>query len=106
MWDCVAFDEVAGITFKDKDGIQIMKDYMASGSFSRGKEEKSASASMVFVGNVNQSVDVLIKTSHLFEPFPEVMAYDAAFLDHMHCYIPCWEIPKFRPDYFTNEYIL
>lgn len=72
MWDCVAFDEVAGITFKDKDGIQIMKDYMASGSFSRGKEEKSASASMVFIGNVNQSVDVLIKTPHLFEPFPEV----------------------------------
>lgn len=79
---------------------------MASGSFSRGEEEKSASASMVFVSNVNQSVDVLIKTSHLFEPFPEVMAYDTAFLDHMHCYIPGWEIPKFRPDYFTNEYIL
>ncbi len=104
MWDCVAFDEVAGITFKDKDGIQIMKDYMASGSFSRGKEEKSATASMVFVGNINQSIDVLIKTSHLFEPFPEVMAYDSAFLDRMHCYIPGWEIPKFRPDYFTNEY--
>lgn len=100
------FDKVAGITFKDKDGIQIMKDYMASGSFSRGKEEKSASALMVFVCNVNQSVGVLIKTSHLFEPFPEVMAYDTAFLDCMHCYIPGWEISKFRPDYFTNEYIL
>jgi ATP-dependent Lon protease len=104
MWDCVAFDEVAGITFKDKDGIQIMKDYMASGSFARGKEEKAASASMVFVGNINQSVDVLLKTSHLFEPFPEVMAYDTAFLDRMHCYIPGWEIPKFRPDFFTNDY--
>jgi len=104
MWDCVAFDEVAGITFKDKDGVQIMKDYMASGSFARGKEEKAASASMVFVGNLNQSVDVLLKTSHLFEPFPEVMAYDTAFLDRMHCYIPGWEIPKFRPDSFTNEY--
>lgn len=104
MWDCVAFDEVAGITFKDKDGIQIMKDYMASGSFARGKEEKSASASMVFVGNVNQSIDVLLKTSHLFEPFPEAMAYDTAFLDRMHCYIPGWEIPKYRPDFFTNEY--
>jgi len=81
-----------------------MKDYMASGSFARGKEEKAASASMVFVGNLNQSVDVLLKTSHLFEPFPEVMAYDTAFLDRMHCYIPGWEIPKFRPDSFTNEY--
>lgn len=104
MWDCVAFDEVAGITFKDKDGVQIMKDYMASGSFARGKEEKAASASMVFVGNINQSVDVLLKTSHLFEPFPEVMAYDTAFLDRMHCYIPGWEIPKYRPDFFTSEY--
>lgn len=104
MWDCVAFDEVAGITFKDKDGIQIMKDYMASGSFSRGKEEKAASASMVFVGNINQSVDVLLKTSHLFEPFPDAIAYDTAFLDRMHCYVPGWEIPKYRPDFFTNEY--
>ena len=104
MWDCVAFDEVAGITFKDKDGVQIMKDYMASGSFARGKEEKAASASMVFVGNINQSVDVILKTSHLFEPFPEVMANDTAFLDRMHCYIPGWEIPKYRPDFFTDEY--
>lgn len=104
MWDCVAFDEVAGITFKDKDGIQIMKDYMASGSFARGKEEKSASASMVFVGNINDQVDVLLKTSHLFEPFPAAMAYDTAFLDRMHCYIPGWEIPKYRPDFFTDEY--
>jgi len=104
MWDCVAFDEVAGITFKDKDGIQIMKDYMASGSFARGKEEKNASASMVFVGNINQSVDVLLKTSHLFEPFPDAMANDTAFLDRMHCYLPGWEIPKYRPDHFTNDY--
>ncbi len=104
MWDCVAFDEIAGITFKDKDGVQIMKDYMASGSFARGKEEKSAKASMVFVGNINQDVPVLLKTSHLFEPFPDAMAYDTAFLDRMHCYVPGWEIPKFRPDSFTNDY--
>jgi len=104
MWDCVAFDEVAGITFKDKDGIQIMKDFMASGSFARGKEEKNANASMVFVGNINQSVDVLMKTTHLFEPFPAAMAYDSAFFDRMHCYLPGWEIPKMRPEYFTNEY--
>jgi len=104
MWDTVAFDEVAGITFKDKDGIQIMKDYMASGSFARGREEKQASASMVFVGNINQSVDVLLKTSHLFEPFPDAMAYDTAFFDRMHYYLPGWEIPKFKPEFFTNEY--
>ena len=104
LWDCVAFDEVAGIKFKDNDGIQIMKDYMASGSFARGKEEKAASASMVFVGNINQSVDVLLKTSSLFDPFPEEMAIDTAFLDRMHCYLPGWEIPKFRPEHFTNDY--
>lgn len=104
LWDCVAFDEVAGINFKDKDGVQIMKDYMASGSFARGKEEKAASASMVFVGNINQSVDVLLKTSSLFDPFPPEMGTDTAFLDRMHCYLPGWEIPKFRPEHFTNDY--
>lgn len=104
LWDCVAFDEVAGIHFKDKDGIQIMKDYMASGSFARGKEEKAASASMVFVGNINQSVDVLLKTSSLFEPFPPEMGTDTAFLDRFHCYLPGWEISKFRPEHFTDDY--
>ena len=104
LWDCVAFDEVAGICFKDKDGVQIMKDYMASGSFARGKEEKAASASMVFVGNINQSVDVLLKTSSLFDPFPPEMGTDTAFLDRIHCYLPGWEIPKFRPEHFTNDY--
>ena len=104
LWDCVAFDEVAGIRFKDKDGVQIMKDYMASGSFARGKEEKAASASMVFVGNINQSVEVLLKTSSLFDPFPTEMGTDTAFLDRMHCYLPGWEIPKFRPEHFTDDY--
>lgn len=104
LWDCVAFDEVAGIKFKDNDGIQIMKDYMASGSFARGKEEKSASASMVFVGNINQSVDVLLKTSSLFAPFPPEMGTDTAFLDRIHCYLTGWEVPKFRPEHFTGDY--
>lgn len=104
LWDCVAFDEVAGIKFKDNDGIQIMKDYMASGSFARGKEEKAASASMVFVGNINQSVDVLLKTSSLFAPFPPEMGTDTAFLDRIHCYLPGWEVPKFRPEHFTDDY--
>lgn len=102
MWDCVAFDEVAGIKFKDQDGIAIMKDFMASGSFSRGKEEKNANASMVFVGNINQSVESLLKTSSLFDPFPSEMGTDTAFFDRMHCYIPGWEIPKYRPEFFTD----
>ena len=104
MWDCVAFDEVAGIKFKDQDGIAIMKDFMASGSFSRGKEEKNANASMVFVGNINSSVDSLLKTSSLFDPFPKEMSTDTAFFDRMHCYLPGWEIPKYRPEFFTNDF--
>ncbi|WP_198080376.1 protease Lon-related BREX system protein BrxL [Acinetobacter calcoaceticus] len=103
LWDVVAFDEVAGISFKDKDGVQIMKDYMASGSFARGREQMEASASMVFVGNINQSVEYLVKTSHLLAPFPEAMI-DSAFFDRFHAYIPGWEIPKMRPEFFTNRY--
>jgi ATP-dependent Lon protease len=103
LWDVVAFDEVAGINFDDKDGVQIMKDYMASGSFARGRDSINASASMVFVGNLNQPVDTLVKTSHLLAPFPEAMI-DTAFFDRFHCYIPGWEIPKMRPEFFTNAY--
>lgn len=103
LWDVVAFDEVAGISFKEKDGVQIMKDYMASGSFARGRDSISANAGMVFVGNINQPVDVLIKTSHLLQPFPEVMI-DSAFFDRFHAYIPGWEIPKMRPEFFTSQY--
>lgn len=103
FWDVVAFDEVAGISFKDKEGVQIMKDFMASGSFSRGRDAINANASMVFIGNINQSVDTLVKTSHLLSPFPEVLI-DTAFFDRFHSYIPGWEIPKMRPEYFTNQY--
>ena len=103
MWDLVAFDEVAGISFKDKDGVQIMKDYMASGSFARGREQMEASAGMVFIGNINQSVESLVKTSHLLAPFPEAMI-DSAFFDRFHAYIPGWEIPKMRPEFFTDRY--
>jgi len=103
LWDVVAFDEVAGINFKEQDGIQIMKDYMASGSFSRGRESINASASMVFVGNINQSVEQMVKTSHLLEPFPDAMI-DSAFFDRFHAYVPGWEIPKMRPEFFTNQY--
>jgi ATP-dependent Lon protease len=103
MWDVVAFDEVAGIRFKDKDGIQIMKDYMASGSFSRGRDSIEAKSSMVFVGNINQSVESLVKTSHLLAPFPDEMI-DSAFFDRFHGYIPGWETPKMRPEFFTDRY--
>jgi ATP-dependent Lon protease len=103
LYDVVAFDEVAGINFQDNDGIQIMKDYMASGSFARGKAEIGAQASMVFVGNINQSVESLVKTSHLLAPFPEAMI-DTAFFDRFHAYIPGWEIPKFSPENFTNSF--
>lgn len=103
-WDVVAFDEIAGIKFKDKDGIQIMKDFMASGSFARGKEEKNANASMVFIGNINQGVDVLVKTAHLLIDFPPEMNNDSAFFDRMHSYIPGWEIPKLAPRCFTKDY--
>ena len=103
LWDVVAFDEVAGIKFKDNDGIQIMKDYMASGSFARGRDPINANGSVVFVGNINQSVDTLVKTAHLFVPFPEAMI-DSAFFDRMHSYIPGWEIPKMKPEYFTNQF--
>lgn len=103
LWDVVAFDEVAGISFKDPDGVQIMKGYMANGSFARGRDSIAASASMVFVGNINQSVDTLVKTSHLLAPFPKEMI-DAAFFDRFHSYIPGWEVPKMRPEFFTNRY--
>lgn len=103
MWDVVAFDEVAGINMKEKDGIQIMKGFMANGSFSRGKESVNADASMVFVGNINGSIENLVKTSHLLSPFPKDMI-DAAFFDRFHHYLPGWEIPKMRPEFLTNAY--
>ncbi|MFC1609533.1 protease Lon-related BREX system protein BrxL [Myxococcota bacterium] len=103
MWDVVTFDEVAGIKFKDKDGVQIMKDFMASGSFTRGREQIGASAAMVFVGNIDGSIEALVKTSHLLSPFPDAMI-DCAFFDRIHAYVPGWEIPKMRPEYFTNRY--
>nr|QNO42137.1 Lon protease [Methanosarcinales archaeon ANME-2c ERB4]QNO43195.1 Lon protease [Methanosarcinales archaeon ANME-2c ERB4]QNO45770.1 Lon protease [Methanosarcinales archaeon ANME-2c ERB4] len=104
LWDVVAFDEVAGIKFKDNEGIQILKDYMASGSFARGKDQINANASIVFVGNINQSISSLLKTFHLFAPFPEAMNNDSAFFDRMHYYLPGWEVPKFRPGHFTDRY--
>lgn len=103
-WDVVAFDEVAEIRFKDKDAIAILKDYMNSGSFSRGSEQLEGKASMVFVGNMNEDIFTLLLQASLFKPFPEGMNEDTAFLDRFHCYIPGWEIEPFSPKSFTDDY--
>lgn len=103
LWDVVAFDEVAGVGFKEKDGIQILKDYMESGSFVRGKESISANASMVFVGNLDKPVETLVKTHHLLEPLPETMQ-DPALIDRLHAYLPGWEMPVTETDMFTSRY--
>ncbi len=103
MWDVVAFDEVAGINFSDNTAVQILKDYMESGSFSRGREEIVAEASMVFAGNINQPVETLVRTSTLFQPLP-VDLQDMAFIDRLHFYLPGWEMPKMRNEFFTDHY--
>lgn len=103
-WDCVAFDEVAGMHFRDQDAIQIMKDYMASGSFARGRDMINADASMVFVGNINDTVQNLLKVTHLFSPFPPEFNNDSAFFDRIHYYLPGWEIPKMRSELLTEKY--
>jgi len=103
LWDVVAFDEVAGVRFKDPNGIQILKDYMESGSFSRGKEEVPAEAAIVFNGNLDGDVATLVKTSHLLRPLSDQMQ-DLALVDRIHFYLPGWELDKMRPEYLTNHY--
>ncbi len=103
LWDVVAFDEVAGIQFTDPTGVQILKDYMESGSFSRGREEIPAEASLVLVGNLDQPVEVLTRTSHLFQPLPEILQ-QMAFIDRLHFYLPGWEAPKMEMRFFTEHY--
>ena len=104
IWDCVTFDEVAGMNFKDVNAIQVLKDYMASGSFARGKDELRADASLVFEGNINDSPENVLKTTHLFEPFPPEFNNDSAFFDRIHSYLPGWEIPKMRSELITGHY--
>lgn len=103
VWDVVAFDEISGIEFSDSTAIQMLKDYMESGSFSRGKDETPSEASIVFLGNTDLPVDVLIKTSHLFADLPQAMI-DTAFLDRIHFYLPGWEVPKMEQKFFTGHY--
>lgn len=103
-WDCVAFDEVAGMHFRDMDAIQILKDYMASGSFARGRDMINADASIVYIGNINDSVESLLKVTHLFNPFPPEFNCDSAFFDRIHYYLPGWETPKMRSELLTGKY--
>lgn len=105
-WDCIAFDEVAGMNFRDQNAIQIMKGYMANGTFGRGAESFNAEASMVFEGNINDSVANVLKTTHLFDPFPPEFNNDSAFFDRIHCYLPGWEVPKMRSDLICERYSL
>lgn len=105
-WDCIAFDEVAGMHFKDQNAVQIMKGYMANGTFGRGTESFNAEASMVFEGNINDSVANVLKTTHLFDPFPPEFNNDSAFFDRIHCYLPGWEVPKMRSDLICERYSL
>ena len=103
-WDCVAFDEVAGITQASGDMVQIMKNYMANGSFARGSDSISTDASIAFEGNTFRSVADMMRTTNLFEPFPEAFNNDSAFFDRIHAYLPGWETPKLRSSLFTKRY--
>lgn len=103
-WDCIAFDEVAGITQASGDMVQIMKNYMANGSFARGTNSVSSDASIAFEGNTFRSVADMMRTTNLFEPFPEAFNNDSAFFDRIHAYLPGWETPKLRSSLFTRRY--
>lgn len=103
-WDCIAFDEVAGITQASADMVQIMKNYMANGSFARGADSISSDASIAFEGNTFRSVADMMRTTNLFEPFPEKFNNDSAFFDRIHAYLPGWETPKLRSSLFTKRY--
>ena len=103
-WDCIAFDEVAGITQASGDMVQIMKNYMANGSFARGTDSISSDASIAFEGNTFRSVADMMRTTNLFEPFPDAFNNDSAFFDRIHAYLPGWETPKLRSSLFTRSY--
>ncbi|MDI9390865.1 MAG: protease Lon-related BREX system protein BrxL [Synergistota bacterium] len=104
IWDAVAFDEVADLQKMQKEVITTLKTYCESGAFARGKDVLTGMASIALFGNTNQAVEVMVHSSHLFMPMPEVIREDMAFLDRLHFYIPGWEIPKMRVEYFTSHY--
>ena len=103
MWDVVAFDEVAGLEMSDSTVVNMLKDFMESGSFARGKEEIPAEASVVFVGNTSKPHQELVRTAHLFADLPKAMI-DPAFLDRLHYYLPGWEAPKLEQRLFTDHF--
>ena len=104
IWDAIAFDEVADLQKMQKEVVTTLKTYCESGTFARGKDALTGRASVAMFGNTNQPVDVMVRSSHLFMPMPEVIREDMAFLDRLHFYIPGWEIPKMRVEYFTDHY--
>lgn len=104
QYDVVCFDEVSGISFDQKDGVNIMKGYMESGEFSRGKESIRADGSIVMVGNFDVDVEHQQRIGHLFQPLPPEMRDDTAFMDRIHCYLPGWDVPKLKPDIFTDHF--
>ncbi|WP_347566236.1 BREX system Lon protease-like protein BrxL [Scytonema sp. UIC 10036] len=103
LWDAIAFDEVADLQKMPKEVVTTLKTYCESGTFARGKEALSGSASLAMFGNTNQPVEVMVRSSHLFIPMPDVIREDMAFLDRIHYYIPGWEIPKMRIEFFTDH---
>jgi ATP-dependent Lon protease len=104
LWDSIAFDEVADLQKMPKEVVTTMKTYCESGTFARGKDALTGSASIAFFGNTNQPVEIMVRSSHLFAPMPEVIREDMAFLDRLHFYLPGWEVPKMRMEYFTDDY--
>ncbi len=104
IWDSIAFDEVADLQKMPKEVVTTLKTYCESGMFARGKDALTGMASIAMFGNTNQAVDVMVRSSHLFMPMPDVIREDMAFLDRLHFYIPGWEIPKMRVEYFTDHY--
>jgi ATP-dependent Lon protease len=104
IWDVVGFDEVADLEKMPKEVITTMKTYCESGSFQRGQEAASGEAGIALFGNTQQPIDVMVQTGHLFEPMPEVIRDDMAFIDRLHFYLPGWEVPKMRNDLFTDHY--
>ncbi|MCA9090422.1 MAG: protease Lon-related BREX system protein BrxL [Planctomycetaceae bacterium] len=104
IWDVVAFDEVADLQKMPKEVITTMKTYCESGTFQRGKEADTGDAGIAMFGNTNQPIDVMVQRGHLFEPMPDVIRDDMAFIDRLHYYLPGWEVPKMRPDLFTSHY--
>ncbi len=104
IWDAIGFDEVADLQKMPKEVVTTLKTYCESGTFARGKDSLSGMASIAMFGNTNQPVDVMVRSSHLFMPMPDVIREDMAFLDRIHFYLPGWEVPKMRVEFFTDHY--